>query len=52
MLQPIPERDMQEENKRQPKDQTNDRVERSHSQWSNKNINYNEAESGNMLEQQ
>ena len=52
VLQPSPDRDMQEENKWQTKDQTNDRGEISHSQQSNKNRNYNEAESGNVLEQQ
>ena len=52
MLQPRPDKDTHEENEWQAKDQTNDRVERSHSQRSNKNRNYNEAESGNVSEQQ
>ena len=43
---------MQEGNKRQARDQNIDRMERIHSQRSNKNINYNEAEFGNVLEQQ
>ena len=48
VIKPSLDRDMQEENERQAKDQTNDRVERSHSQRSNKNRNYNEAESDNV----
>ena len=52
VLQPNPDRDMQEENEWQDKDQTTKKMERSPSQWSNKNKNYNEAESGNVLEQQ
>ena len=47
MEQPSPDRDMQEGNEQQERDHTTDRMERSQSQWSNRNKNYNEAESDN-----
>ena len=48
VIQPSPDRDIQEENERQAKDQTTDKVERIHSQRSNKNRSYNEADSSNV----
>ena len=52
VLKSSPDRDMKEQNERETKDQTTDRIDRIPSYRINKNKNYNEAMSGNVSDQQ
>ena len=52
MEHPSADGDMQDRDEQQKREHTTDRGERSHSQRSNKNKNYNEVKSGNVSHQQ